>query len=113
MVGIAILGPGGRICHAAEQYACSISSGLGAPCIPALNGRQFYPWPCSVCVLNTDQAAEGVEEILLGIEVIDGVEGITVRDAVSLYVSGGPEAIVGATGRDQADIERIKTVLAF
>ena len=33
--------------------------------------------------------------INLGIEVIDGVEGITVRDAVSLYVSSGPEAIAG------------------
>jgi predicted Fe-Mo cluster-binding NifX family protein len=31
----------------------------------------------------------------LGIEVIDGVEGITVRDAVSLYTSGGTEGIAG------------------
>jgi predicted Fe-Mo cluster-binding NifX family protein len=31
----------------------------------------------------------------LGIEVIDGVEGITVRDAVSLYTSSGPEAVAG------------------
>jgi len=31
----------------------------------------------------------------LGIEVIDRIEGITVRDAVSLYTSGGTEAIVG------------------
>jgi predicted Fe-Mo cluster-binding NifX family protein len=29
----------------------------------------------------------------LGIEVIDGVEGITVRDAVVLYASAGPEAV--------------------
>ena len=33
--------------------------------------------------------------INLGIEVIDGVEWITVRDAVSLYTSGGTEAIAG------------------
>ena len=31
----------------------------------------------------------------LGIEVIDGIEGFTVRDAVSLYTSAGPEAIAG------------------
>jgi predicted Fe-Mo cluster-binding NifX family protein len=33
----------------------------------------------------------------LGIEVIDGVEGINVRDAVALYASAGPEAIVDHT----------------
>jgi len=29
----------------------------------------------------------------LGIEVVDGIEGITVRDTVSLYTSGGTEAV--------------------
>jgi predicted Fe-Mo cluster-binding NifX family protein len=33
--------------------------------------------------------------VSLGIEVSDGIEGITVRDAVSLYTSGGTEAIAG------------------
>jgi predicted Fe-Mo cluster-binding NifX family protein len=33
--------------------------------------------------------------VTLGIEVIDGIDRMTVRDAVALYTSGGPEAVAG------------------
>jgi predicted Fe-Mo cluster-binding NifX family protein len=49
-----------------------------------------------VAVILTGQIKEICREAMthLGMEVIDGISGITVREAVSLYTSAGKEAIV-------------------
>jgi predicted Fe-Mo cluster-binding NifX family protein len=64
---------------------------VSAVSLPAI--RALAEQGVEVVLAGTIEALCRRAMVNLGIEVVDGIEGLTVRDAVSLYTSAGPEGI--------------------